>query len=349
MKARKLPSGSWNVQVFVGFDQNGKKIRKSFTANTKKEAEYLAANFKVHHQEITKDSTNMTLSEAIDKYIEFKGATLSVSTVRGYKNIQKNTFKSIMNIKINKLTVNKIQSAINAEIEYKKTKTLRNQIGLVKSVLKMYAPELNLNGITLPQKEKFEAQELTLKQVITLLQAIQEDDCAIPLYLAICGGLRASEIIGLTWENYNMSKQTISIKSAVVPDKNNKLVRKGTKTTCSTRTFEIPTFLSDMLNKCININSNAPIVTVSLPCIRTHLDKLCKDNDIPHIRLHDLRHINASVMGYLNIPLKYAIERGGWDDINTMDKIYQYAFSDEKKMIDDKINGFFTEALKNSI
>lgn len=349
MKAKKLASGSWNVQVFVGLDQDGKRIRKSFTAPTKKEAEYLAASFKAHHKEVARDSTAMTLYEAIDKYIEFKGATLSPSTVRGYKNIQKNTFKSIMNIKINKLTVNKIQSAINAEIGDKKTKTLQNQIGLVKSVLKMYAPSLNLNGIALPQKEKFEAQQLTMKQVVVLLQAIQKDTCAIPLYLAICGGLRASEIIGLTWGNYNIEKQTISIKNAVVPDEENRLVKKGTKTTDSTRTFEIPDFLAEMMNKCINIDHNAPIITVSLPCIRSHLDKLCKNNNIPHVRLHDLRHINASIMGYLNIPLKYALERGGWDDINTMDKIYQYTFSDEKKMVDDKINVFFTDALKKSI
>lgn len=345
MKAKKLPSGSWNVQVFVGYDQSGKKIRKSFTAPTKKEAEYLAASFKAHHQEVTRDSSAMTLSEAIDKYIEFKGATLSPSTVRGYKNIQKNTFKQIMQIKLNKLSVAKIQSAINAEIGLKKEKTLRNQLGLIKTVIRLYAPSLNLSGLSLPQREKFDAQKLTLKQVFTLLSAINNDSCEIPLYLAICGGLRASELIGLTWADYDINTHTIYIRNAVVPDKENNLVKKGTKTTDSTRSFEIPVFLANKMNKCINLNSNAPIVSMSLQCIRNHLDRICQDCEIPHIRLHDLRHINASIMGYLGIPLKYALERGGWDDIKTMDKIYQYAFSDEKKTVDDKINGFFERAI----
>ena len=41
MPKRKMPethqlkSGSWNAQVFVGLDDNGKKIRESFTAPTK--------------------------------------------------------------------------------------------------------------------------------------------------------------------------------------------------------------------------------------------------------------------------------------------------------------------------
>lgn len=346
-KAKKLPSGSWNVQVFVGIGPNGKKIRKSFTAPTKKEAEYLAASFKAHHQEITRDSSAMTLSEAIDKYIEFKGGTLSPSTIRGYRNVQKNNFPSIMCMKLNKLTVNSIQAAINSEIGSKKPKTLQNQIGFIRSVLKMYVPSLNLSAITLPQKEKYEAQELTMKEVICLLKAIRDDSCAVPLLLAICGGLRASELIGLTWSDYSTTKKTIAVRKAIVPDENNRMVKKGTKTTESKRTFEIPLFLAELLDKHINIDANAPIVTVSLPCIRNHLDKICTTNSIPHIRLHDLRHINASIMGFLGIPLKYALERGGWDDVNTMDKIYQYSFSDEKKMVDDKINQFFTDAINS--
>ena len=54
-------------------------------------------------------------------------------------------------------------------------------------------------------------------------------------------------------------------------------------------------------------------------------------------------------MLFLNIPTKYALERGGWDDIKTMDKIYQYTFADEKEIVDNKINSFFENSIKNSI
>ena len=43
--AKKLPSGSWRVRVYDGKDQNGKDVYKSFTAPTKKQAEYLAAEY----------------------------------------------------------------------------------------------------------------------------------------------------------------------------------------------------------------------------------------------------------------------------------------------------------------
>ena len=35
-KAKKLPSGKWRVQVFLGKDADGKQIRRSITAPTKK-------------------------------------------------------------------------------------------------------------------------------------------------------------------------------------------------------------------------------------------------------------------------------------------------------------------------
>lgn len=44
-KAKKLPSGSWRCQVYDYTDFKGKRYYESFTAETKKEAEYLAAEF----------------------------------------------------------------------------------------------------------------------------------------------------------------------------------------------------------------------------------------------------------------------------------------------------------------
>ena len=35
-KARKLPSGNWNCQAYIGKSANGKKKYKGFTASTKK-------------------------------------------------------------------------------------------------------------------------------------------------------------------------------------------------------------------------------------------------------------------------------------------------------------------------
>lgn len=43
-KAKKLPSGSWRCQVYLGKDGNGKNIYKSVTAGTKKRKISINAN-----------------------------------------------------------------------------------------------------------------------------------------------------------------------------------------------------------------------------------------------------------------------------------------------------------------
>ena len=346
-KAKKLPSGNWRVQVFAGLDKDGKQIRKSFTAPTKKEAEFMAAEFKAKHKEIVRDKSAMTLSEGIDRYIEFKGGTLSPSTVRGYKMIQNKGLQSIMNIKMNKLTADLVQAAINEEVGVKKQKTIKNEYSLVKAVVKMYAPNLSLAGVTLPQAEKFEAQELTLQEVGILLNAIMKDEFSIGLLFAVCCGLRMSEITALKWENYDSPQETIHIKKAVVRDVDNHYVTKSTKSKKSTRKIVVPKLLSKLLNNSYG-DPEQHIITCSQNCLREHLTKICSQNGLPHLRMHDLRHINASVMAYLDIPTKYALERGGWEDIATMDKIYQFTFQDEKKAVDDKINHFFAKLVEGS-
>ena len=345
MKAKKLPSGMWNVQVYVGTDETGKRIRKSFTAPTKKEAEFLAANFKAHHQEITRDSSAMTLTEAIDKYIEFKGGTISPSTVRGYRIIQRNSFPGLMQIKINKITVQNFQAAINKEIGIKKPKTIKNEVSFITSVIKTYAPSVNLSGLTLQPVRKFNAEVLSLSQVKELLIAIVDDECAVPLLIAMCLGLRISEISALKWADYDKKNKILSITKAIVRNENNKMVEKCTKTVESERFIVVPEFL-DLLLRNREGEPDEHILTMSQSAVREHLKKICIRLQIPPMRVHDLRHVNASVMLFLNVPAKYAMERGGWSDIKTMDKIYQFTFEDHKKVIDDRINNFFTDILK---
>ena len=87
--AKQLPSGSWRCQVYAGTAPDGKRQYRSFTAYTKKEAEYAALEWQLHYREISRDSSNMTLAEAMERYLASKDSILSPSTVRGYDIIRR--------------------------------------------------------------------------------------------------------------------------------------------------------------------------------------------------------------------------------------------------------------------
>ena len=54
-----------------------------------------------------------------------------------------------------------------------------------------------------------------------------------------------------------------------------------------------------------------------------------------------LRHVNASVMLMLNIPDKYAMERGGWSTDYILKSVYQQTYSSQRELVDQKIDSYF--------
>ena len=80
MKAKQLPSGNYRVQVIDGYDDNGKRQVKSFTAETEWEALKMADDYK---KGLYKKPCEMTVYEALEKYIESRDNILSPSTIKG--------------------------------------------------------------------------------------------------------------------------------------------------------------------------------------------------------------------------------------------------------------------------
>ena len=93
--AKKLPSGNYRVQATVML--GGEKIKRSFTAPTAREAENEAYLWQTHCRMIGKDSTRMTVKEAMERYIEINEKDLSPSTVREYTRIVEKDMQDIIN------------------------------------------------------------------------------------------------------------------------------------------------------------------------------------------------------------------------------------------------------------
>ena len=158
--AKKLPSGSWRVRVYAGKDASGRDTYRSFTAPSKREAEYLAAEFAAKKKAPDAQSGDMKLSDAYQKYIEIKRNTLSPATVREYLRAARCDFPELMPLRLSKITQAAVQSAVNVMAATHSPKSVRNSHGLLSAVLRMYAPEIRLNT-RLPQPKKAERGDST--------------------------------------------------------------------------------------------------------------------------------------------------------------------------------------------
>ena len=345
VKINELPSGNFNAKVFDYTDTAGKRHYKSITAPSKREVKKMIAEFLAERDNKKASVPDMTVGEAIEKYIEIKNNVLSPSTIRGYKKIRYRNLQNLMDIKIVRLTAEDVQIEINKESATHSPKTVRNMHGLLSSALSMYAPSLVLKT-TLPQKNKSEIKIPTEIEVQKMLSAVADTELEIPIYLAAFCGLRASEISALKWSDIDLENRTMHINKALVLDDEGVYVEKGTKTVAGTRTVRLFTPVYNTLNK--SERATEKVTTITPQQLKNKFFAMLNKNDIPHYRLHDLRHYTVSVMLALNIPKKYIADYVGHESERMIDEVYGHIMQNAKNDFMEKADDYFTNFLSNA-
>ena len=344
--AKKLPSGSWRVNQYIGKDEDGKRIYKSFTADTKKEAEYMAAEYLIEYEKEQEQACKLTLGEAIDLYIDSKIHILSPSTIVGYRGIRKNHLSTLMGQDINEITRQMIQKEISIESSKSSPKTVKNIHGLLSAVMHEYRPDFNFNT-KLPQKEKPDIRIPTKEELRLILNACDDKEVYLAVILAAFEGLRRSEICALTWEDINLKKKTITISKAVVVDENKNIVQKNPKSYSGNRVlpiFDAARFVFNGANK-----KTGRIISLTPNQLSKKYGKVLRKLKIKGLRFHDLRHYFASVLLALNVPDKYAMELMGHSTNNMLKTVYQHTMQDKQNEVTESINNYFSDLMQHEM
>ena len=324
--ARQLPSGAWTCRVRVG----GQDV--SVTRPTKAEAQAEAMAIKHGIKAPDAPEINLTLGEAIDRYIVMKADVLSPSTVAGYKRIRKNAFAALMGQKLSALSHERVQRAVNAMASSSSPKSVRNAYGLLSATVGEFAPDISLHA-TLPQKIRAEIVLPSEDDIKSIAAAVAGKWVELPVLLAMCLGLRMSEIRGLTRDCINGS--VLHVKQALVDEG-----AKAPKTYTSDRYLKMPSHILSLIN-AIPADQEY-LCPQGRRSIYYAFTSACERAGIKHYRFHDLRHVNASVMLKLGVPDKYAMERMGHATNNMLKTVYQHTMPAERVKVDEEINDYFS-------
>ena len=337
MKAKKLPSGRWRCRVYDGTDPSGKKIYKSFTADSKKEAELLAAQYAASRKSTV--SKDRTLADAYARYIEIKKNTLSPATVREYSRAAKADFPELMPLRLSRLTQEAVQSAVNVMSANHSPKSVRNAHGLLSAVLSMFAPEIRLNT-RLPQSRKPDLYVPTEQEVEKLVRSIRGTELEKAVLLAAFGSLRRSECSALMISD--IEGNIIHVNKAIVLGADKQWTLKQPKSKAGYRDIKMPGFVIERLKPA----PNGRIVNLMPVTITDYFADARRKFNLPHFRFHDLRHYQASILHAMGVPDKYIMERGGWSTDSTLKNIYQHTMSDKRKQVEDDIVQRFEDSHK---
>lgn len=333
-KAKKLPSGNWRCRAYYT-DELGNYKSKSFTAETKKEAEMLAAAFLID-TEHDKRPENKTLGDLADAFIDNRTSILSPSTIAGYRKIRRTAFQDVIDVRIGLFTKELYQKAINEYAKNRSPKTVLSAHVFFNRLLKENGIHVG-DSVILPQKQKKEISIPTTSEVERFLASISNSRLYLYVLFAVTLGLRKSEIIAIRWKDVDSETKTININKARVKNEYNEFVEKETKTFSGTRTLHLPTVLIDTLPP-----RGAPddfVINDSPAALDSLYKREAAKANFPY-NFHALRHYYASVLLAAGVPNKYAIERMGHATENMLQRVYQHTFKDKNEEIDHLMDNF---------
>ena len=244
--AKKLPSGQYRCLIYDK-TENGKRKYKSFTAPTKKEAEFLAAQYLIEKDEKKQKKSESLFCDELSKYISTKEAVLSPSTIKGYKNIEgmlKKDYPVFYNMKISDMEQEHVQNVISSLSKTKSPKTVRNYHGLISAVI---GSNLSLNT-TMPQRIQPELYIPSDGEIKALVGAVKDTELEIPVLLGAFCMMRRGEICALDAKK-DIKNNTIHVHHSLVLGSDKQWHLKAPKTESSDRYIEAPQFVIDRIKE----------------------------------------------------------------------------------------------------
>lgn len=342
-KARKLPSDNWNITLRL--DGEPISITRETEAECKIEANLIKSEYLAGKR---KQRVNMALGRAIDKFIASRSKVLSPSTINGYKCIRNTRFQSYMDKNIS--DINDWQKVINSEIESGvKPKTLKNSWALVCSSLKYVGADVP--DVKLPQVVQSVRPWLDSEQVKVFVKAVKGHPCEIPALLAL-HSLRRSEILGLTWDKIDLNNELIRVEGSAVIGDGNKLTYKETNKTKRSRRI-VPIMIPELktaLEAVPQAERQGVLYAKNPNNIWDQVNHICEKNGLPKVGVHGLRHSFASIAFSADVGMteREVMEIGGWEDYQTVHKVYEHLSEKNRQEAARKFSAFFKNVYENA-
>lgn len=346
-----------NYNVYIEYiDENGKTKQKSQGKYTnKKDAEKhlidLKSSINNNKYIVPKD---ITLVDRCNKYIDDNENDWSPYTIVNRKSWVKNQIAPFFgDTLLNSVSVYQAQQFVNYLFKNFTVESSKVRYGFFRAILSesyrlREITENPCDFIKLPNKQDtFEADFYTKEEVRELIKKIDGELIEIPILLMILLGLRLGEATGLRWSDIDFKNNSININQILVYT-NGKVIFKEPKTYKSKRTLHAPDELMLKLKReksnqnklklqgvlenkydlvCLNMNLR-PWISSTL---YNSFNKFLKNNNIRKIRIHDLRHTNATIMLLSGTNIKVVSDRLGHSDIKISLNKYSHVLEEMDK------------------
>jgi integrase len=231
-------SGRWRG-VSLGFDTDGKRIRRKVSGQTRTEVK---DRLKALHAELdagVRSAAGYTVEKAVADWLDEGLPGRTAKTVEAKRDSLRPLMAVIGTIPLKDLTVQDVRTALKKIAGTHATRTLQKAHNcLTRAVRHPEGQDLvrrNVSALVDTPRglEGRLSQSLTLEQATALLEAAEKSRLRAFIVLCLLTGVRSQEARALNWEHVDLGAGTISVWRSV-------RAHGDTKTNRSRRTLKLP-------------------------------------------------------------------------------------------------------------
>ena len=345
--------GSWQIRVFLGRDENGKRIRKNETVRGKK------ADAERRLREILGEMDHGVLP-SVQRYKLAEWMELWLNNVIATKREQA-TFEryeeaarlhiipALGNVEITKLSPRHVQELetklLQGGMAPKGVQMVHNVLsGAMKHALRMELIYRDpVVAVSPPSAPKTDAYSPDTKQVRRLLKVAAESGHYLwaSIHLTAYTGMRRCEVLGLKWENVDLKGRKLRVETSLVAPKSG-VIMKTPKTESGRRTIDLDEETVGVLcehrkwqqAQTDQLGVDPPEMVFPPHSLqgRCHpntlgnfVNRITKKAGCPEVTLRSLRHFHASVALQSHQNPVVVSKRMGHSSVSITTDIYGHA------------------------
>ena len=210
---------------------------------------------------------------------------------------------------------------------------------------------------------------LSKAKIKILLKAASKNNWYLEILLALFCGLRKGEIMGLKFCDFDFEKNTVYINSQIASDPKIKkdsgskideygLVERDPKTPNSFRTLRVPeVVMAEVKKRKLLVEKNREMqgdeysdrdyiscqengTLHSMTALNNALTKLCSRSGLPHLTVHGLRHMYATILIEMGVPLIKISALLGHSSVHTTFEYYCDVMDENENILAFMNNAF---------
>lgn len=282
----------------------------------------------------------MTLHQYLNEWLSDYSIQLAPNTVRGYEVNIRHICRYLGNVELDKLTYREIQDCYTELLKTLSGTSVLYCHRVLRSSLHQ-AERLGLivrnpcDFVYAPRKNKRHFNVLTESELHKLFNSVKGTWLYTPVMLSSVLGLRRGEVLALRWSDIDFKNNILTVShSAFVV--NGEFTLCELKTEKSNRAILLSDILSDYLYTVMSSSFSKFVCTrfgspISPNVLNKYFRKTVDSLGLPHIRFHDLRHTNATLLLKKGIPAKIVSERLGHSSISVTLDTYSHVLVDMQK------------------